>query len=253
MSFGNQNDNLKTNPYAALAHSYSVPAAEAKVDDRVTFLRKTYLHLAGAVSLFIMLEVIIFTLFGDTINDKVLPMFAQGWTARLVTFALFIGGSMLATKWANSNTSMATQYMGLGLYVLVWTLFFIPIFAIATTFYPDAIATAAILTIATFGGLTASVFITRADFSFLRSALVFCSFAAIAVIVAGLVFNLPLFGLAFSGLMILLAAGYVLYDTSRVLHHYPTDKYVGASLALFSGLAMLFYYILSFVMQMQQD
>ena len=53
--------------------------------------------------------------------------------------------------------------------------------------------------------------------------------------------------------MILLAAGYVLYDTSRVLHHYPTDRYVGAALALFSGLAMLFYYILSFVMQMQQD
>lgn len=253
MSFGNQNDNLKTNPYAALAHNYSVPAAKAEVNDRVAFLRKTYLHLAGAVSLFIMLEVILFTLFGEVINDKVLPMFAQGWGARLAVFAIFIGGSWLATSLANSSTSLGIQYLGLGLEVLVWTIFFIPILAVATTYYPEAVGTAAILTIATFGGLTASVFITRADFSFLRSALVFCSFATIAVIIAGMVFNLPIFGLAFSGFMILFAAGFVLYDTSRVLHHYPTDKYVPASLALFSGLAMLFYYILVFVMNMQRD
>lgn len=253
MSFGNQNDNLKTNPYAALAHKYSVPAAEVAVSDRVAFLRKTYLHLAGAVSLFIMLELIIFNAFGDTINTKVLPLFFGNWISSLVIFGLFIGGSMLATSWANNAPTLGKQYLGLGLYVLVWTVVFIPVLAIASTYYPEAIITAAILTIATFGGLTVSVFITGADFSFLRSALVFASFAAFAFIIAGMFFNLPFFGLAFCGAMILLAAGYVLYDTSRVLHHYPTDRYVGAALALFSGLAMLFYYILSFVMQMQQD
>ena len=38
-----------------------------------------------------------------------------------------------------------------------------------------------------------------------------------------------------------MAAGYILYDTSNVLHHYRTDQHVAASLALFASVALLFY------------
>jgi hypothetical protein len=40
----------------------------------------------------------------------------------------------------------------------------------------------------------------------------------------------------------------VLYDTSNIMHHYPEDKYVAASMALFASIAMMFWYILRFFM-----
>jgi FtsH-binding integral membrane protein len=48
--------------------------------------------------------------------------------------------------------------------------------------------------------------------------------------------------------MIGLAGAAVLYDTSNILHHYPKDKYVAASLALFASIAMMFWYVLRLFM-----
>jgi len=59
-------------------------------------------------------------------------------------------------------------------------------------------------------------------------------------------FNL---GVWFSGAMVGLASGYILYDTSNVMHHYRTDQHVAASLALFASVALLFWYILQLLMQ----
>jgi FtsH-binding integral membrane protein len=44
--------------------------------------------------------------------------------------------------------------------------------------------------------------------------------------------------------MIALAGASILYDTSKVLHEYPQDRYVGASLQLFASVALLFWYVL---------
>ena len=55
-------------------------------------------------------------------------------------------------------------------------------------------------------------------------------------------------GLLFSGAMVVLAGGYTLYYTSNVLHHYRTDQHVAASLALFSAVALMFWYILRIFM-----
>ena len=49
--------------------------------------------------------------------------------------------------------------------------------------------------------------------------------------------------------MIALASGYILYDTSNVLHHYREDQYVAAAIELFADVALMFWYILQiFVM-----
>ena len=50
--------------------------------------------------------------------------------------------------------------------------------------------------------------------------------------------------MAFSYAMIALACGYILYDTSNVLHNYRTDQYVAAALALFAAVMLLFWYVL---------
>jgi hypothetical protein len=87
------------------------------------------------------------------------------------------------------------------------------------------------------------VFITRKDFSFMRSALLFAGFAATGLVLLSLLFGFTL-GLGFSYAMIALACGYILYDTSNVMRHYRTNQHVGAALALFAAVMLLFWYVL---------
>ena len=67
--------------------------------------------------------------------------------------------------------------------------------------------------------------------------------ASVGVIVLGILFNFTL-GLWFSLALVGLAAGYILYYTSAVLHHFRTDQHVAAALELFAAVALMFYYIL---------
>lgn len=94
-----------------------------------------------------------------------------------------------------------------------------------------------------FAGLTAVVFFTRRDFSFLRGILCWGGILAIIAIVAGAIFGMQL-GTWFSVGMIGLAGAAVLYDTSNVLHHYSEDRYVAAALELFASVAFMFWYVL---------
>ena len=107
--------------------------------------------------------------------------------------------------------------------------------------------TAAIVTLVLFGGLTGIVFLTRKDFSFLKGILGVAALGALATIACALIFGFQL-GVLFSGAMVILAGGYTLYYTSNVLHHYRTDQHVAAALALFSAVALMFWYILRIFM-----
>ena len=100
------------------------------------------------------------------------------------------------------------------------------------------------MTILGFAGLTAVVFITRKDFSFLGGMLRWGFIVALVLIVASVLFGFDL-GTFFSVGMIALAGGAILYDTSNVLNHFPEDRYVGAALELFASVALLFWYVLS--------
>lgn len=236
----------------------SIPGAVATVgvNERVTFLRKTYGHLGGAILAFVALEYVLLDTTGPVFKAVTLPFLEMvfprsggggGW---LVVLALFMGVSWLADKWANSDTSRGMQYAGLGLYVAAEALIFTPILLQAQMRFPGVIADAAVLTLFLFGGLTATVFITKKDFSFMRGALTVAGFGAMGMIIASILFGFQL-GTLFSGAMILFASGYVLYYTSNVLHHYRPSQYVAASLALFSAIALLFWYVLRLLMSLR--
>ena len=70
------------------------------------------------------------------------------------------------------------------------------------------------------------------------------------VFIALSAFGLLNLGTGFMMLMVLFAAGAILYDTSNVLHHYRTEQYVAASLALFASVGILFWYILQIVISL---
>lgn len=214
--------------------------AESAADERATFIRRTYGHLAGAILAFIALEAALFQIPG--IEEKVFGLL-QGQYSWLIVLAAFMAVSWIANKWAMSDTSKGMQYLGLGLYVVAEAVIFLPLLLIANSYAPQVIPQAAIVTLLLFGGLTATVFITRKDFSFLRSVITIGFFIALGIIICAVIFGFEL-GLLFSGAMCLLAAAAILYTTSNILHHYHTEQYVAASLALFAAVALLFWYIL---------
>ena len=82
---------------------------------------------------------------------------------------------------------------------------------------------------------------------FLRGMLVWGGILALVAIVAAVLFGFEL-GTWFSVAMIGFAGAAVLYDTSNILHHYPEDRYVGAALALFASIALMFWYVLRLFM-----
>jgi len=69
------------------------------------------------------------------------------------------------------------------------------------------------------------------------------SIIALVTIVGGVIFGFQL-GTFFSVAMVGLAGAAILYDTSNVLHHYPQDRYVAASLQLFASVALMLWYVL---------
>lgn len=216
-------------------------AAQAAADERSDFITKTYLHLAGAIAAFVALEAVLLHL--PITESLVGMMIGHGNIGWLVVLGLFMLVSHVANRWALSAVNLPKQYMGLGLYVVAEAIIFVPLLYVAKSIDPNIIPSAAVATLALFGVLTAIVFVTRKDFSFLRTVLVFGGFAAMGLIVVALLFNFSL-GPIFTYAMIALACGYILYYTSNVLHHYRIGQHVAASLALFAAVALLFWYII---------
>lgn len=234
------------NPYAALANSDSV--AQAAISERSSFIRRTYTHLAIAVAAFVGLEAGLLMVIP---TESILAVLGGRWTWLLVLGA-FMGVSWLARYWAESGSSPAMQYAGLSLYVIAEALIFLPLMAIAITIDPAIPGAAGIITLMVFGGITAMVFITGADFSWMGRYLFLGGIAAFGVIIAGMIFGFSL-GIWFSGLMVLLASGYIMYDTSNIQHHYRTDQHVAAALALFASVALLMWYVVQILIQMRNE
>jgi len=220
--------------------TYRPVAAESAVV-RATFIRKTYMHLALAVALFAGIEYVLLQI---PIVVETMLATISGFSWILVIFA-FMFVTNFAESLAARATSKATQYAAFGLFVLAEALIFLPIIfiGIATTGSVELIAQAGTLTLFLFTGITAVVFITGEDFSMLRSILSIGGMLAIGLIVGGWAFGFTL-GLWFSILMVGLAAGAILYQTSQIMYHYHTEQYVAASLGLFGAIMLMFWYIL---------
>lgn len=224
------------------ANPYSVSAVP--VDQRATFIRKTYLHVAGAIGVF---AVLLAGLLQIPAIVSFAALMTQGYNWFIV-LGLFMAVSWIADKWAHSATSLPMQYVGLGIFIVAEAIVFLPIMVMATLYSsPGVIQQAGLATLALFFALTFVAFTTRKDFSFLGGILKIGFILALAAIAAGMLFGFDL-GLAFSIVMVALASGSILYNTSNMIHHYRTDQYVAASMGLFASVALLFFYLLRIFM-----
>jgi len=178
-------------------------------------------------------------------------MLGSGIFSWLIVLAAFMGASMLAHHMAERATAKPIQYAGLGLYILAQTIILAPMLYLASRQGDQIILTAALTTVAMFGGISAFAFITGKDFSFLGGILSVALIGAIGLMVLSMIFGFGL-GLIFVVAMIGIASGFVLYETSNVLHKYQTNQEVAASLALFASVALLFWYVLQLYLMMNE-
>ncbi len=223
--------------------------ANAAKTERTNFIKRTYLHLAGAIIAFAILETLLMK--SGIAADFVALLSGSKWYW-LIVLGIFMGVSVLADHWAHSSISREKQYLGLGLYTVAEAIIFMPLIYMAQMRADDVLLHAALITAALVAGLTFTAFSTKINFSFMGRFLMLGGFIALGIIVAAMIFGFSL-GLWFSGAMILFAAASVLYSTSNIIHEYHTDQHVAASLSLFSSVGLLFWYVLQFLMALSGD
>ncbi|MGY0426948.1 MAG: Bax inhibitor-1/YccA family protein [Polaribacter sp.] len=219
--------------------------AHATNQTRVDFYKKTYAYVGGGILAFIIFEY--FLLQSTAIVEFMMSM-TQGWR-----WLIMLGGFMFVTNYAE-GTALKTadknkQYLAYVIYILAEAIIFVPLLYIAIVYTKsyDLLQQAAIVTLALFVGISSIPFITKKDFSFIKSGLTVGFFIALGLIVAGSLFGFDL-GLWFSVGMCLLAGGSILYQTSNMVNKYGTEDYIPAALGLFASLMLLFWYVLRIFM-----
>jgi modulator of FtsH protease len=111
-----------------------------------------------------------------------------------------------------------------------------------------------VMTVGVFGALTAYAWFSRKDFSFLGGFLVV---GVIGLILATLVYMFipgsTGLGFAIACAGVLIYSGFILYDTSQIIHRYDTREYVAGALDLFIDFYLLFWYIAQIFLGSSRD
>lgn len=216
-------------------------AIGAAVDARMAFVRRTYAHLfAELAAVALLVYVAIQT---PALQDLASGLMGSFW----IYLAVVFGISLVTRRMLEGRTSLAIQYVAAGIWVFFLGLLVTPlaVFVQKTTGSYALLGQAAVLTGCVFGGITAYVFTTKKDFSFLRGALSALSMLGIGIAIVS--YFLGGFGagmsLVYSVGWAILLSGWVLYDTSKVLHRRAVDQHVAASVDLLVDFVYLFIYI----------
>jgi len=196
----------------------------------------------GGILLFILVEL---GLFESGLAEQVFR-FMMGFNWFLILGAFMLTG-WLATRTAQTSSSIGMQYFAYAAYVVAEALIFVPLLYLADSKAPGTIDSAVLVTALGAGGLMLVAHRTRKDFSFLRAILMWGGVLAIVAMVGGAIFGFQL-GTWFSVAMIGFAGAAVLYDTSNIIRYYPEDRYVSAAMQLFASIALMFWYVLRLLM-----
>lgn len=197
-------------------------AARASLDERMAFVRKVY-ALFFAATLFAIAGVGI----GFMFPPVMLAVVAHPW----LSFFVLIGGVLGAQA---VRLVPGVNLLALFAFTALTGVIISPAIAIYTQLNPASILQAGVLTVGIFGGLTAYVFVSKKDFSFMRGMVM----TGLIVVFLAAILNLFIVGssalaFAISCGALLLFSGFVLYDTSNIIRRYPTNEYVAGALDLY--------------------
>ncbi|MCP4127085.1 MAG: Bax inhibitor-1/YccA family protein [Gammaproteobacteria bacterium] len=94
-----------------------------------------------------------------------------------------------------------------------------------------------------FLGLSGYALTSRKDFSFMGGFLMAGMLMIFVVMLANIFFQIPALSLAVSAVIIMLMSGFILYDTSRMIHD-PNANYVMMTVGLYLNIFNLFVHLL---------
>jgi len=197
-------------------------AAQASLAERMSFVRKVY-ALFFAATLFAIGGVVV----GFTFPPIMQAIAGSFWIPLIILF-----GGVFAAQAVRHVPGV--NLLALFGFTTLTGIVISPLMYVVSLTNPASIIQAGVLTVGIFGGLTAYVFVTKRDFSFMRGMLVT---GLIVLILAGLLnvflIGSSALGFATAAAALLLFSGFVLYDTSNIIRRYPTNEYVAGALSLY--------------------
>ena len=150
---------------------------------------------------------------------------------------LFALQSMRNSVWALPLTFAFTGFMGLTMGPMIG-------YYLAAPGGASIVGNALFGTAAVFLSLSAYVITTKKDFSFLGGFLFTGLIVALLAMIGLIFFQVPALSLALSAMLAMLAAGYILFDTSRIVNGGETN-YVMATVSLYVDIYLLFTNLLA--------
>lgn len=166
----------------------------------------------------------------------------MGFATLIVYFGLLFGTQMLRNSaWGLVAIFALTGFLG-------YTLGPILNFALSTfTNGPQLIMTSFGLTGLVFFGLSGYALTTRKDFSYMGGFLFAAGMLAFIGSIVGVFFQIPLMSLAISALFVLVSSGFILYETSQIIHG-GERNYIMATISLYVSIYNLFLSLLQLLM-----
>lgn len=226
-----------------------VAVADASPATRLAFIRKVYLMVFTGLLAFAAVGMgLVFA--ASSGSALALDIVVFPLRHPFIALALIIGGQL------GAQALQRVPVVNIGVFYLFasfygWLTSGLMMFAIAKAGGSMVIIYQALsLTTLVFGSLTAFVMLSRKDFNFMGGFLWVGAMTFLGVVLLSYLGS-AMFGWDASGLSMglsiascLLIVGYILYDTSNVLHHYTEGMVVAAALALFIDFVILFRNIL---------
>jgi modulator of FtsH protease len=216
------------------------------------FLRRVYALFTGGVFLAVA-GALVALYAGEPVPVAGLPVAVspivafglQHWFIMTGVFFVAFLGAQLARRVRGVNVLALLGYTFVtGLYVAP-SIFVAQVMASGGgTLDASPVRDAFLLTAAAFVGLSAYVFVSRKDFSYLGAALNMGLWVVLGAMFLGFFFHSAVFQLAIASVGVLLFCGYILFDTSRMMRGRVGDDAVGAALGLFLDVVNLFLFLL---------
>jgi FtsH-binding integral membrane protein len=211
----------------------NTPVSQSSAEVQLGFIRKTYLlFMAGILSAVV----------GGVLCLNVEPVLNIALAILrnpIIALVVILGGSFAAQALAYTP---GVNYAALFGFTSLIGIVFTPIIAM---YAPEVVGQAAFLTLIVFGSLTAYTFVTRKDFSFMGGILFV---GIITVVLAGaanlLFFKSSGFSYWMAWATLFVSSGFVLYQTSNIIHHNTERDTVAAALGLFISFFNIFMSLL---------
>jgi modulator of FtsH protease len=212
--------------------------------ERMAFLRKVYSLFSLAMGVFAA------TAWWATENETALRLVAPIAGGGFLGMLLFMGLAFFMLRVAAGRFPLNlialvafAAFEGLFTGVLITS-----VIATREAFGPgdglEIVTQAAVLTGVVFAGLTLFTLTSKKDFSFLRAGLWTCFWVLIGMALIGWLFGFDLYGWGMSLGWVLLMAGFLIYDTSNIMRHYPVTAAVPAAIAIFLDVVIMFKHLL---------